>query len=94
MKIRKFSGPQNDGYVFWCPGCDEVHQFQVPPWTFDGDMERPTFGPSLLHPSKPIRCHLVLRAGRIEFCGDCAHPLAGQTVDLPDLPDEILAWRD
>jgi hypothetical protein len=32
------------------------------------------------------RCHSFIRAGRIQFLGDCTHALAGQTVDLPDLP--------
>jgi hypothetical protein len=31
------------------------------------------------------RCHSHVRDGRIEFCPDSEHALAGQTVDLPDL---------
>jgi hypothetical protein len=31
-------------------------------------------------------CHSFVRAGRIEFLGDCTHALVGQTVDLPDWP--------
>lgn len=31
-------------------------------------------------------CHYFLRAGRLEFCTDSTHKLAGQTVPLPDLP--------
>lgn len=27
-------------------------------------------------------CHSFVRDGRIEFLGDCTHPLAGQTVSL------------
>jgi hypothetical protein len=34
-------------------------------------------------------CHSFIRAGRIEFLGDCTHGLAGKTVDLPDLPTEL-----
>lgn len=33
-------------------------------------------------PARP-RCHSFIRAGRIEFCGDSGHSLAGKTVDLP-----------
>lgn len=40
------------GYMFWCPGCEEHHQFMVAPgkpsWTFNGDVERPTVEPSIL----------------------------------------------
>lgn len=37
-------------------------------------------------PFKCFRCHSFVTAGRIQFLGDCTHALAGQTVDLPDLP--------
>lgn len=29
-------------------------------------------------------CHSFVTDGRIQFCGDCTHKLAGQTVELPD----------
>ena len=31
-------------------------------------------------------CHYYLREGRIEFLSDSGHTLAGQSVDLPDIP--------
>lgn len=48
--------PQSWGvrYLFHCPGCNGGHVFEVrtdggsPSWSFNGDLERPTFGPSLL----------------------------------------------
>jgi len=64
-----------------------------PVWSFNGNMDRPTFSPSLLiyegkwddgtvaHP----RCHSFVRDGRIQFLNDCGHNLAGQTVELPDI---------
>lgn len=73
-------------WLFWCPGCKEIHTYDAS-WAFNGDMQRPTFTPSLLHPSKPIRCHLFITNGEIQFCTDCGHELAGKTVPLPDLPD-------
>ena len=51
-------------------------------WTFDGNEESPTFAPSI---NIVGRCHYHIRAGRIEFCGDSKHALAGKTVNLPDL---------
>lgn len=36
-------------------------------------------------------CHSFVRDGKIQFLDDCTHALAGQTVDLPDLPPE---YRD
>lgn len=96
MKLQRFpasnlEGPSGTGEVFviWCPGCKCHHTFNVgrekrPVWTFNGDMEKPTFSPSLLYVG---RCHLFLTDGRIQFLSDCAHELAGQTVDLPIIPE-------
>jgi len=57
-----------------------------PVWTFDGDLERPTFSPSMLvgPNDPPRRCHSFVKAGRIQFLSDCHHGLAGATVELPD----------
>lgn len=33
---------------FRCPGCDDYHQIRVGTWTFNGDLESPTFSPSVL----------------------------------------------
>ena len=94
-KLRDIEGGR---LLFWCPGCKDPHMVNTrrgerPCWTWNGDAERPTLSPSVLtyHPDgQPPRCHLFLREGRIQFLGDCTHELAGQTVDLPDLPE---AWR-
>jgi hypothetical protein len=83
------------GFGFFCPGCDHAHIFYTAGpvvWTFDGNLEAPTFTPSLLntcpdHPDeKQRRCHLLLTAGKLHFCADCSHELAGTVVDLPDWP--------
>lgn len=34
------------------------------------------------------RCHSFVSDGRIQFLPDCTHALAGQTVDLADLPKD------
>ncbi|HEY0889311.1 MAG TPA: DUF6527 family protein [Nocardioides sp.] len=34
--------------IFRCPGCDDNHRISVGTWTFNGDLERPTFSPSVL----------------------------------------------
>lgn len=82
------------GYTFWCPGCDSPHLFDLR-WEFNGDVDNPTFSPSLLvngrEPRHPniLRCHSFVRNGKIEFLGDCEHTLAGQTVELPDYREAI-----
>lgn len=67
-------------------------------WSFDGNADAPTFAPSInitIGPDPDTgeteRCHYFIRAGQIEFCGDSTHALAGQTVPLPDLPED---YRD
>ena len=77
---------------FFCPGCRYYHAFTIgradttggPIWTWNGDMIRPTFSPSLLvNGSTEQRCHLFVRDGQIEFLSDCWHELRGKTVSLP-----------
>lgn len=34
-------------------------------------------------------CHYMLEDGLLKFCGDCSHSLAGKTVPLPPLPQEL-----
>lgn len=83
-------------YVFMCPGCNDPHQIPTKPprgWTFNGDMVAPTFSPSILvtwndgeNRVKHV-CHSYVRAGKIQFLSDCTHKLAGQTVELADVPE-------
>lgn len=77
-------------WMFWCPGCEKVHQFDDR-WTFNGDVHKPTFKPSLLvrYPvygaqkrKKEVRCHSFVTDGQIRFLGDCTHKLKGTTVNL------------
>lgn len=35
------------GLVIKCPGCGEDHALRAEVWSFNGDMVRPTFSPSL-----------------------------------------------
>ena len=43
----------DNGLMFWCPGCNEAHRIQHgagggPRWGWNGDIEKPTFTPSIL----------------------------------------------
>lgn len=77
------------GWWHWCPGCAMEHRIPER-WTFNGNTAAPTFDPSVRHTwsygaaDRPRKeCHYFVRNGRIEFCGDSTHALAGQTVALP-----------
>lgn len=93
--VRRDDGSTH-GYRFDCPGCHEPHVVQTSgdhAWGFNGDVDKPTFSPSVLiqwrdHDGVAVaehRCHFFIRDGRIEFCSDSGHELAGQIVDLPDV---------
>lgn len=71
---------------------------EQPRWDFDGNLDAPTLSPSILSriPRRqdgtlpPLVCHSFMRAGQLEFLGDCTHQYAGQTVPLPPLPDWLV----
>lgn len=92
MKVSSISRDgKHDGWLIFCPGCECGHRFDER-WTFNGNMEKPTFRASLLieHHENPgykptLRCHSFVTNGKIEFLSDSEHELKGQTVDLPDL---------
>lgn len=91
MKLRKAVTTDGVlyGYNFWCEGCSEVHTIGTK-WRFNGDMNSPTFSPSILvtKPSDPsYRCHSFIRSGRVEYQRDCSHYLAGDTIELGFPPD-------
>jgi hypothetical protein len=98
-KLRSMAGgegaPLWRGIGFWCPGCGGTHVVTLnrtdgsPMWSWDGNVEAPTFSPSILVTGgdhDKSRCHSFVRAGKIEFLSDCTHALAGKTVDIPDWP--------
>ena len=103
MKVKPIGPPYVDKqtYLFLCPGCTEYdepgshlygsHTFDST-WQYDGNGESPTVSPSILltrNAGSAQVCHSLIRAGKIEFLGDCSHSLAGKTVDLPDLPEKV-----
>lgn len=80
---------------FVCPGCEMYHgvwtKHQDPQrnWGFNGDMNKPTFSPSILvlypYAGEDRVCHSFVRDGKIQFLNDCTHQLKGQTVELPEI---------
>ncbi len=68
-------------------------------WGFNGDVNNPTFTPSVnertgyyVNPEMyadskehSYQCHFIITDGKIHFCSDCSHGLAGQTVSLPEI---------
>jgi hypothetical protein len=92
------------GYAFWCPGCKKKHWYPIvgrdsrQVWSFNGNLEKPTFNPSLLHHEHPTlddegktetspRCHIWIRDGVIEFYSDSTHGVIGH-VPMVEIPED------
>lgn len=94
MKLKPIANSEGHhiGWRHWCPGCKWMHVIYTDPkaqanghfWRFNGDQQAPTFEPSV---HLVGQCHYFVRGGRIEYCGDSKHELAGRTVDMLDLED-------
>lgn len=86
------------GYCLKCPACGHAHKFCTaeahtegwPVWILTGMPNKPTIRDSLLYTWEegpehiPMRCHCFVTDGRIDYCGDSTHAMAGKTVELPD----------
>lgn len=109
-RIGSADGHTAGGLAHWCPACEEMHAFAIDgknyngaQWTWDGNVEYPTFTPSMNirtdpRPTVPVGrpdagwidvCHYFLRAGVIEYLGDCTHAMKWQSVPLPELPEHL-----
>lgn len=49
-KLRHWVGDGQEGYTFWCPGCNRAHSVKTSAggWGFNGNGDAPTFTPSVL----------------------------------------------
>lgn len=109
-QVSRFLRSTKVGFIHYCPACDEAHHYVTDGsrgWAFNGNVECPTFTPSMLirtgpRPTVPAGrpdagqvdvCHYVLTDGQINFCGDCTHGMVGQTVPLPELPEWMQSDR-
>jgi hypothetical protein len=83
-------------YWIHCPACNHKHVFAVgtpfgndAQWSFNGDLEKPSFGPSMLirwpEQGKNKVCHFFVTDGMIKFQGDCTHQFRSKTLPLPPL---------
>jgi len=104
MLSQKLCKGLGNRFCHYCPGCKQLHGFYVDSpnpsngarWQFDGNLSAPTFNPSMNITAHDEEygihdvCHYFLRAGKLQFLSDCTHKLAGQEVELPDLPEWVV----
>jgi hypothetical protein len=82
-------------FLHWCRGCGHGHVYPTPRWTFNGNVQNPSFTPSMRiftpktdeQPEQTI-CHYFVTDGKIAYCGDSAHELKGQTLPLEPIPED------
>lgn len=89
MKIKTVNDQEGNptSYTFWCPACNAPHSFAAGSWDFNGDVDSPTFTPTLFVVGSENRCHSVLMDGVICFLPDSTHAMSGQSVQCPDWDD-------
>jgi hypothetical protein len=95
--LRKIEpAPGSPDYLFFCPGCQCAHGVWTTnrnthtgaTWSFNNDMAKPTFTPSLKIQSAnergPTCCHVIITNGILNFCGDSTHLLTGKAIPMQD----------
>lgn len=95
-KVTTSKTPEGKTLVwYYCPACKHRHYVDAKRWNWNGDLEKPTFHPSVRHfypnpdTGKDVTvCHYHVREGKIHYCTDCPHEYAGKVVDLPDMEEE------
>jgi hypothetical protein len=89
---------ENQYYELWCTGCNKLHLIPdadgKPRWTFDGNFEKPTLSPSVKHTWNDKCCHYFIKSGKIEYCNDSTHSLAGKTVDMVEIPEDKYGFNE
>jgi hypothetical protein len=84
----------NADYLFHCKACGYSHGVWVTSkspytgaqWSFNGNMEKPTFSPSL-NINATYKCHSFITDGKIQYLNDCTHSMAGLTLEMDDIDE-------
>lgn len=70
IEFRSYPDGRPAGYGYRCPGCGQEDWLKVDDgthgWTWDGNVEKPTLRPSILH--TPCKWHGYLTAGEFVPC--------------------------
>lgn len=72
---QKFRNVQDGGHGHWCPGCGGLHVIPGT-WTFNGDLNSPTFTPSVRITGKK-----TIKNERGEWTGEWVRDANGNPID-------------
>jgi hypothetical protein len=105
IKHTPYLWQRGPNFLHWCQGCKCGHVYPTkringPNWAFNGNVESPSFTPSMLIFMPPRKrqdgsmtgqktiCHYYLTDGKLAFCGDSPHEFSGKTVSLEPIPED------
>lgn len=82
----------------YCDGCKQLHPIPVNQksglsWNWNNDIGKATLSPSIKITGGGI-CHYHIKNGNIEYGNDSTHHLKGQTVPLPDIPNDVTSFYE
>jgi hypothetical protein len=75
MQVSAVLRKAETGHSHWCPGCGEMHHIPDS-WRFDGNVEAPTFSPSVKITGKKI-----VKDAQGKWTGEWVRDAAGKTID-------------
>lgn len=81
-------------FFHWCPACESLHPLPDHGWTFNRDVDRPSFAPSFAQGyvdafGNERRCHYIITDGLIQFCPDSWHGRS-DIVAMPPIPQSVI----
>lgn len=84
---------ENGEYKIYCEGCRHHHFINTQErnsnnaiWKFNGDLNRPTFIPSIHIKVEGVSiCHFTITDGIIKYENDCEHDLRESTRPLTEI---------
>lgn len=77
--------PDQEKYLFDCPGCGLVHYFyNQQPLVWNGSIDAPTIDHILIFGTKKKPCRLTLIDGIIMYDERCFHRLAGKSANMTE----------
>lgn len=87
--IKKYDNGTNYHLQFYCEGCGCAHTINET-WQFDENYNKPTINPSVLvtyEKKQGVKdvCHSFIKAGDIQYLGDCTHQYANKTIPLKEI---------